>query len=142
MARPDTSLRIQCNVWLQTFLLVLFCWFATAATAWAGGPRWVTGPPYFTTSGVPVVWYTNQPLYFTDPGDLSATVNHTSADALVAAAASVWNVPTATLTLSQGGSLDEHVSGTNTFLGSSGPIFPGDIQTSNYLNKQIAVIYD
>jgi hypothetical protein len=142
MARPDTSLRIQFDVWLQTFLFVLFCWFATAATAWAGGPRWVTGVPYFTTEGVPVVWYTNQPLYFTDPGDLSSTVNHAAADALVAAAAAVWNVPTASLVLSQGGALDEHVSGANAFLGSNGPIFPADVESSNYLAKQIAVIYD
>jgi hypothetical protein len=142
MARPDTSLRIRFDVWLQTFLFVLFCWFGTVATAWAGGPRWVTGPPYFTTSGAAVVWYTNQPLYFTDPGDLSSTVNHAAADALVAAAAAVWNVPTATLVLSQGGALNEHVSGANAFLGSNGPIFPGDVQSSNYLAKQIAVIYD
>jgi IPT/TIG domain len=126
----------------RNILTLVFCWFAYAPTLFAGGPRWVTGPPFFTVSGTPVVWYTNQPLYFTDPGDLSATVNHTSADALVAAAASVWNVPTDTLSLSQGGALDEHVSGANTFLGSSGLIFPTDIQTGNYLSKQIAVIYD
>jgi hypothetical protein len=89
-----------------------------------------------------VVWYTNQILYFTDPRDLSSTVNHAAADALVAAAASVWNVPTASLVLSRGGALDEHVSGTNTFLGPSGLIFPADVQRSNYVAKQIAVIYD
>ena len=83
----------------------------------------MTGPPYFTTFGMPVVWYTNSPLYFTDPGDLSASVNHAAADALVAAAASVWNVPTASLVLAQGGTLAEHVSGANTFLGPSGVDF-------------------
>ncbi len=120
---------------------LIFCWIA-AASLWAAGPRWVTGPPYFTTSGVPVVWYTNKPLYFTDPGDLSATVNHAAADALVAAAANVWNAPTDSLVLAQGGSLDEHISGANTFLGPSGLIFPTDVQSSNYAAKQIAVIYD
>jgi len=89
-----------------------------------------------------VVWYTNQPLYFTDPGNLSSSVNHAAADALVAAAASVWNVPTASLVLSRGGALDEHVNGANTFLGPSGLIFPADVQSSNYVAKQIAVIYD
>src|SRR3954464_8096964 len=84
-------------------LALALCWFGVAAPLWAGGPRWVTGPPYFTTSGVPVVWYTNQPLYFTDPGDLSSSVNHAAADALVAAAANVWNVPTESLVLSKGG---------------------------------------
>jgi hypothetical protein len=120
----------------------LLIWLGAATTLWAGGPRWVTGAPYFTTSGVDVVWYTNQPLYFTDPGDLSATVNHAAADALVAAAASVWNVPTSSLVLAQGGNLNEHVSGANSFLGSSGVIFPSDVQSSNYQSVQIAVIYD
>ena len=102
----------------------------------------MTGQPYFTTAGVPVVWYTSQPLYFTDPGDLSSSVNHAAADALVAAAANVWNVPTSSLVLSRGGALDEHVSGANTFLGPSGLIFPADVQSGNYVAKQIAVIYD
>jgi hypothetical protein len=88
------------------------------------------------------VWYTNQPLYFTDPGNLSSSVSHAAAAALVAAAANVWNVPTASLVLAQGGSLDEHVSGTNTFLSESGLIFPADVQSSNFATKQIAVIYD
>jgi hypothetical protein len=69
-------------------------------------------------------------------------VNHAAADALVAAAANVWNVPTASLVLSRGGALDEHVSGANTFLGASGLIFPADVQSSNYIAKQIAVVYD
>jgi IPT/TIG domain len=88
------------------------------------------------------MWYTSQPLYFTDPGDLSSSVNHAAADALVAAAANVWNAPTDSLVLAQGGLLDEHVSGANTFLGPSGPVFPADVQSSNYAAKQIAVIYD
>ena len=111
--------------------------------AFASGPRWVTGPPYFTgPSGVPVVWYTLQPHYFTDPGDLSASVNHAAADAIVAAAAGVWNVPTAGITIAYGGMLDEHVSAANSYLGSSGPVFPADVQASNYAAKQIAVLYD
>ena len=142
MSLPDSSLRERFKVGTKVLFSVMLCWFAIASSACAGGPRWVTGPPYFTTSDAPVVWYTNQPLYFTDPGDLSATVNHAAADAIVAAAAAVWNVPTASLVLSQGGALDEHVSGANTFLGSNGLIFPADVQSSNYLTKQIAVIYD
>src|SRR5277367_7204167 len=107
--------------------LALLCWCGAAGLSWAAGPRWVTGPPFFTTSGNPVVWYTNQPLYFTDTGDLSSSVNHAAADALVAAAANVWNVPTASLVLAQGGALAEHVSGADAFLGSNGPIFPADV---------------
>jgi hypothetical protein len=110
--------------------------------AWAGGPRWVTGPPYFSTTGQAVVWFTKSPQYFTDAGDLSATVNHAAADALVAAAAGEWNVPTSALVLAQGGVLAEHVSGANAYVGSTGVVFPADVQASNYLSVQIAVIYD
>ena len=128
--------------WLRIALILATGWLAGAASSWGAGPRWVTGPPYFTTAGVAVVWYTNRPLYFTDAGNLSSTVNHAAADAIVAAAASVWNVPTASLVLAQGGALDEHVSGANTFLGPSGLIFPADVQSSNYAAKQIAIVYD
>ncbi len=121
-------------------LMVLL--YAAVGCGWAAGPRWVTGPPYFTTAGQPVIWYTDTPQYFTDPGDLSSTVNHAAADAIVAAAAAVWNVPTSRLVLSQGGNLDEHVSGANAFLSSSGVMFPADVLPGNYLAKQIAVIYD
>lgn len=129
-------------LWLRRIFALVLCWLAVSVTSFAGGPRWVTGPPYFTTSGVPVAWYTTQPLYFTDPGDLSSYVNHAAADAIVAAAANVWNVPTSTLVLGYGGALDEHISSANVYAGSNGLVFPTDVQSSNYLAKQIAVIYD
>src|ERR1700722_4747792 len=129
MSHHSSASRLRILRRFQTILLLFLS--VTATTLWAGGPRWVTGPPFFTQAGTPVVWYTNQPLYFTDPGDLSANVNHAAADALVAAAAAVWNVPTASLVLAQGGALNEHVSGANTFLGPSGLIFPADVQSSN-----------
>ena len=138
----ESAPRLSFARFLRTAIAVAACWFAGAATLWAGNPRWVTGYPYFTNEGVPVVWYTTQPLYFTDPGDLSASVNHAAADAMVAAAAGVWNVPTASLVLSQGGELAEHVNGTNAFASENGVIFPADVQSSNYLAIQIAVIYD
>lgn len=127
---------------LLTAVAFVLSWLIAGTTAFAGGPRWVTGPPYFNTSGVPVVWYTNSPLYFTDPGDLSPYVNHAAADAIVAAAANVWNVPTSSLVLSYGGALDEDVSSDNVYVGSNGPVFPADVDSSNYQAKQIAVIYD
>jgi hypothetical protein len=114
-----------------------------AGVAQGSGPRWVTGPPYFTAaSGNPVVWYTTHPLYFTDPGDLSATVNNAAANALVAAAAGVWNVPTAAMTVAYGGALAEHVSGANAYLSSNGPVFPADVESGNHAGIQIAVLYD
>ena len=126
--------------WVVLRLVIVL--YAAVGCGWAAGPRWVTGAPYFTTNGQPVIWYTDTPQYFTDPGDLSYTVNHAAADAIVAAAAAVWNIPTSRLVLSQGGSLDEHVSGANAFLSSSGVMFPADVLPGNYLAKQIAVIYD
>lgn len=129
-------------IWLRRTCCFALFWLAACATVYAGGPRWVTGPPYFSTSAVPVVWYTSQLLYFTDPGDLSSYVNHAAADAMVAAAANVWNVPVASLVLGYGGSLDEHVTGANVYPGANGLVFPADVQSGNYLAKQIAVIYD
>ena len=61
---------------------------------------------------------------------------------MVASAAATWNIASSSLTLAQGGALNEHVSSANVYLGSSGPVFPSDVQASNYPAKQIAVIYD
>jgi hypothetical protein len=128
---------------VPALLFALALLAAAPPTAGASGPRWVTGPPYFTaSSGQPVVWFTTQPRYFTDPGDLSASVNHAAADALVAAAAGVWNVPTSAMVLAYGGALDEHVGGANTYFGDAGLVFPVDVQNGNYATKQIAIIYD
>ena len=115
-------------------------------TAWAGGPRFITGTSGYTTAGVPMAWYTSTPMYFTDPGDLSSNVSHAQADAMVAAAAAVWNIPTANLTLAQGGELAEHViadgSSPNAYLGGSGVVWPADVEATNYAAVQIPVIYD
>jgi len=64
-------------------LLALAALLLPAEFARATGPRWVTGPPYFAPvpAGQPVVWYTSQLSYLTDPGDLSTSVNHAAADA-------------------------------------------------------------
>ena len=116
------------------------------ATAWAGGPRFVTGTSGYAVAGVPMAWYTSQPLYFTDPGNLSSTVTHAQADAMVAAAAAVWNVPTANLVLAKGGVLAEHVvadgSNENAYFNGAGVIFPADVEATNYTSVQIPVIYD
>jgi len=88
-----------------------------------------------------MAWYTNSPLYFTDPGNLSSTVTHAQADAMVAAAAGVWNIPTASVVLAKGGELAEHVTGNGTYAGTD-LVFPADVEAANYLNVQIPVIYD
>lgn len=140
--RLDSRERAVPCVSLRRMLLAMMTLAASAAPLWAGGPRWVTGPPYFTGSGAPVVWYTSHPLYFTDAGDLSATVDHAAANALVAGAAAVWNVPASSLVLAQGGTLNEHVSGANSYFGANGVVFPADVQSGNYQAVQIAVVYD
>jgi hypothetical protein len=87
-------------------------------------------------------FYTATPLYYTDPGALNATVSHAQADAMVAAAAAVWNVPSASLVLAQGGELAEHVSSANTYVYNNTVVFPADVQATNYLAVPIPIIYD
>jgi hypothetical protein len=114
-----------------------------AVSACAGGPRFVSGTGFAATGpGAVLGWYAWQPTYFTDPGSLSSTVSHTQADAMVAAAAAVWNVPTSSVALAQGGALNEHVSGANTYFDGVGIVFPADVQSSNAASRPIAVVYD
>ncbi len=102
----------------------------------------MTGTSGYAQAGIPMAWYTSQPLYFTDAGDLNSTVSHAQADAMVAAAAGVWNIPTASLTLAQGGELAEHVSGANSYFNGTSVVFPADVQATNYQAIQIAIVYD
>jgi hypothetical protein len=139
MPRADRRAKSRAQIVAGALTLLLL-----TSVALASGPRWVTGPPYFTntTPGNPVVWGIGNITYFTDPAALSAYVNHAAADAIVAAAASVWNVPTASITLAQGGTLAEHVSSADAYITSSGPVFPADVEAVNYGAIPIAVIYD
>jgi hypothetical protein len=125
---------MQRSSWLVVLLLM-------AAPSWAGGPRFVTGTQY-PQAGLMMAFYTPQVTYATDPGGLSVYASHAQADAMVAAAAAVWNVPTANLTLGQSGQLAEHVNGSNAFFNGTEIVFPLDAQATNYLNIPIAVIYD
>jgi hypothetical protein len=112
--------------------------------AHAGGPRYVAGTSYFdpATLGRPIVWAGGQLKYFTDLGDLSAQVPHTQANAMIAAAAAVWNaVPTAAVNIVSGGSLSEDVNGSNVTSSASTLTLPADIQSSNTA-KPIAIVYD
>ena len=128
---------------LLLVLGVLGICLGLGSPAIASGPRWVSGPPYFSTSGSPIHWYLAGPKYYTDRGDLSTTVNHAAADALVAGAAAVWNVPSASLVVAQGGVLAEHVTGASITVGGGGtPVMPADVQSSNWQNIQIAILYD
>ena len=115
---------------------------ACALQARGGGPRFVTGTTSWRGAGQTIAFYTMSPAYYTDPGNLSATVSHAQADAMVAAAAAPWNVPTSALVLTKGGQLAEHVSSANVYFDGSEMVFPADVSASNYQNVPIAVIYD
>jgi IPT/TIG domain len=114
------------------------------ATAHAGGPRYVAGTAYFDPAalGKPIVWANGQAKYYTDLGDLSTQVPHTQANAMIAAAAGVWNaVPTAAVNITSGGSLSEDVNGTNVTRSGNTLTLPADIQSSDTA-MPIAIVYD
>ncbi len=138
--RCCVGVRLRRGSLLAWLLPLLLC---CAAAARAAGPRYVTGQPYFQVqAGLAIGWKQPLLLYSTDPGDLSAYVNHAAADALVAAAADVWNVPVASITVGQGPALAEHVSGQNVYFGASGLQFPADVGSSNAAAIPLAVVYD
>ncbi len=91
---------------------------------------------------MPIGWRQQTLLYSTDPGALSASVNHQAADALVAAAANVWNLPVANITLAQGPALAEDVNGQNVYLSANGVVFPADVSSSNAAAIPLAILYD
>lgn len=126
---------------LRRILLALLLLASGVAPLHAAGPRWVSGPPW-QNDGKAVAWYRNDVRYFVDAGALSTSVSNADAVRMVDAAAKVWNIQYSNLVLSNGGSLNEDVSSANVYLGSSGPIWPSDVDMSNYTAKQIAVIFD
>lgn len=108
----------------------------------AASVRYMTSHPPWTEDGAPMGWYTNNVTYWVDNGVLNSGVSNSTATAMVAAAANVWNIPYSKLTLAQGGSLNEDVSSADVYLGSTGPIWPTDVSSGNYTNMPIAVIFD
>jgi len=82
----------------------------------AGGPKYVAGVSYFDPAvmGQPVHWAGGLVNYYVDQGPLSASVSNPQATAMVDAAAALWSsVPTAGVTLTDKGPLNEDVSGAN-----------------------------
>jgi len=121
-------------------LLVLFA----AEGANAGGPRWVAGSSYFKAPkmGDPVVWANGQVTYYTDLSNLSAEVSQSQANAMVAAAAAVWNgVTTAAVSIQYGGNLAEDVDDSITVNANGGVTLPADVQPSA-TGDPVALVYD
>ena len=113
--------------------------------ALAGGPKYVAGTSFFNPGvvGQPVHWANGQVNYYVDQGPLNDTVTNQQATAMVDAAAALWSaVPTAGVTLTDMGPLNEDVSGANIVVNSSGVITaPADV-TPSATNYPLAVIYD
>ncbi|MGA9977010.1 MAG: hypothetical protein WBQ08_00040 [Candidatus Sulfotelmatobacter sp.] len=119
--------------------------FFFALLSHAGGPKYVAGTTYFssTVAGQPLTWAQGQVSYYTDQGDLSPVLDNADANAFVATAFSVWTaVPTAALAITNGGQLAEDVNGTNIAVNSSGVITaPVDI-TPSATDRPVGIVYD
>ncbi|HKO12819.1 MAG TPA: hypothetical protein VJV22_12670 [Acidobacteriaceae bacterium] len=127
------------RAWLAGAMAVLL-W---GEAAMAGGPRYVAGSSFFdaAVAGQPVVWANGQVRYFTDPGDLSAQVNNSQANAMVAQAAAVWNgVTTAAVSIQRGGSLAESVDAVLP-AGATAVDLPADLQPGATATP-VGVVFD
>ena len=111
----------------------------------AGGPRYVAGSSYFSSSamGQPLTWSGGKLSYYVDQGDLSSTVAHTQAVAMVDAAASMWSsVATAAISATNAGTLAEDVTGSNLTVNALGVIAaPADLLPTAS-TRPVAVIFD
>jgi hypothetical protein len=111
----------------------------------AGGPKYVAGSNYFDPGvvGQPIHWASGQVNYYVDRGPLNGSVTHEQATAMVDAAAALWSaVPTAAVTLTNKGTLNEDADGTNSIASVLGQFAqPADL-TPSATNYPLAVIYD
>ncbi len=114
-------------------------------TTRAGGPKFIAGTSFFNPAvlGQPLHWANGQLNYYVDQGPLSATVTNQQATAMVDAAAALWSaVPTAAVTLTDMGPLNEDVNGSNIAVNAAGQITePSDV-TPSATNYPLAVLYD
>jgi hypothetical protein len=144
MANGGAPRRTPCATGYCDFCFFLPASFQPAAPAFAGGPRWVAGASYFdpSTVGQPVVWKSGIVNYYTDLGDLSATVPQAQANAMVASAAALWSgEPAAALQIGQAGSLAEDVNGSNFYQGPDGLVMPADVRSSAVATP-LGIVYD
>jgi hypothetical protein len=116
----------------------------TSGVAVAGGPKYIAGTSYFNAGvvGQPVHWLNGQVNYYVDQGPLNSGVSNQQATAMVDAAAALWTaIPTAGVTLTDKGALNEDVSGANAVAGNQSLTSPADV-TAAAINYPVAVIYD
>jgi hypothetical protein len=127
-------------------ILALCIMLLVPAVSPAGGPKYVVGTSYFNPGvlGQPIHWPGGQIDYYVDQGSLSAAVTNQQATAMVDAAAALWStVPTAGVTLTDMGPLNEDVNGSNIAVSpTSGQITqPADV-TPSATSFPVGVIYD
>jgi hypothetical protein len=115
-----------------------------APCAFAGGPKYIAGVTFFNPAvlGQPVHWSGGQLNYYVDQGPLNSTVTNQQATAMVDAAAALWSaVPTAGVTLTDMGPLNEDVNGSNIAATNGVITAPADV-TPSAANYPLAVLYD
>lgn len=112
--------------------------------AFAGGPKYVAGVSFFNPAvlGQPIHWSGGQLHYYVDQGPLNGTVTNQQATAMVDAAAALWSsVPTAGVTLTDMGPLNQDVSGSNIAATNGVITQPADI-TPAATSYPVGIIYD
>jgi hypothetical protein len=112
--------------------------------ALAGGPKYVAGVSFFNPGvlGQPIHWAGGQLNYYVDQGPLSNSVSNQQATAMVDAAAALWSaVPTAAVTLTDSGPLNEDVNGANIAAAKGTITAPADV-TPSATTYPLGVIYD
>jgi hypothetical protein len=134
-----TAFSRRASVSLPGLILLVF-----VPAALAGGPKYIAGISFFNPAvlGQPVHWAGGQVHYYVDQGPLNASVTNQQATAMVDAAAALWSgVPTAGVTLTDAGSLNEDVSASNIVAINAVISQPTDVAPSA-TNYPLAVIYD
>ncbi|MDR3751265.1 MAG: IPT/TIG domain-containing protein [Terracidiphilus sp.] len=113
-ASVSHQLRVPALPVSRHFLFALALLLLAPSIALAGGPKYVAGVSYFNPGvlGQPLHWSGGQVNYYVDQGPLNSSVSNQQATAMVDAAAALWSsVPTAAVTLTDKGPLNEDVSG-------------------------------
>ncbi len=104
----------------------------------------VAGTVYFNASvvGQPIHWTGGVINYYVDQGPLNNQINNQQATAMVDAAAALWSaVPTAGVTLTDSGSLNEDVTGANVIAGNQVFAQPSDVAPTASAYP-LAIVYD
>ena len=139
MLALDSSHSRRLAVLLPVLLLSL-----APAVGRAGGPKYVAGATVFNPAnmGQPIHWAGGQVYYYVDQGPLNGSVSNQQATAIVDAAAALWSaVPTAEVTLTDKGPLNEDVNGSNIAATGGQITAPADV-TPVATAYPLAVIYD